>query len=83
MKCYICDKDLSDKEIAYSEDLQGYEACSECLEIIYDTAYSDGFDKEDQGEIVVASIEDTDTTNVFSIDGDFVVFNNPKEGYVD
>ena len=81
MKCYICDKELSEKEISYNEDLQGYEACSDCLEIIYETAYSDGFDKEDQGSIVVPYIEDTDTSNVYSIEGDFVVINKSKGEY--
>lgn len=50
MKCYCCDKQLSDKEIIYNDDLSNFELCTFCLDIALDAAYSNGF-----------SIEDTET----------------------
>lgn len=60
MHCHICDAELSEKEIVWNEELDGYEPCSVCLEIIYDAAFSDGFSRDSSDIIVVASIEDTD-----------------------
>ena len=48
MKCNICDASLSEPE--YNEDLGAFEPCVVCLDIIYDAAYSDGFEK-DTGEV--------------------------------
>jgi hypothetical protein len=59
MHCHICDAELSEKEIIWNEELNGYEPCSVCLEIIFDAAFSDGFHR-DSSDIIVASIEDTD-----------------------
>lgn len=59
MRCHICDAELSEKELVWNDDLDSYEPCSVCLDIIYDAAFSDGFDREPI-DIVVASIEDTD-----------------------
>jgi hypothetical protein len=47
MKCNICDKDMSDKEVSYNEDLKAYEPCTTCLDIALDAAYSQGFHTED------------------------------------
>jgi len=46
MKCHICDRDLSDKETIYNEDLQAYEPCTTCLDIALDAAYCNGFSIE-------------------------------------
>lgn len=46
MRCAICDKDLSDKETIYNEDLKAYEPCTTCLDIALDAAYCDGFSIE-------------------------------------
>lgn len=48
MRCAICDKELSDKEVTYNEDLQGYEPCTECLDIALDAAYSGGVPDDDR-----------------------------------
>jgi hypothetical protein len=55
MRCHICDKQLSDKEGAYNKDLQAREPCSICLEIAMDAAYSDGFQYDEDHEVVVDS----------------------------
>lgn len=38
---------MTEAEIQISPDGKTYEPCSVCMEIILDTAYSDGFVKED------------------------------------
>lgn len=53
MKCYICDKDLSDKETIYDEQLKGFEPCTTCLDIAMEAAYSDGFTTEDDEYSIV------------------------------
>ena len=47
MHCNICDKEMSDKEVSYNEDLKAYEPCTVCLDIAMDAAYSQGFHTED------------------------------------
>lgn len=47
MRCHICDKVLTEAEIQPMPDKKGYEPCSVCLEIALDTAYSDGFVREE------------------------------------
>lgn len=40
MKCYICDKELSLKEVVPNPEVRGgYEPCSTCLEVALDAAY--------------------------------------------
>lgn len=53
MRCAICDKDLSEKEIQWNEDMRGYEPCAFCLEIAMDAAYCDGFTTEDDEFIII------------------------------
>lgn len=53
MRCNICDKQLSEKEINYNEDLPAFEPCSVCLEEIMDAAYSGNFGTEDDDSILV------------------------------
>lgn len=57
MKCYICDKDLSDKEIHYNEDMKAYEPCSYCLEAAMDAAYCDGFNIEEDDLVVIDELD--------------------------
>lgn len=47
MRCHICDKAMSEKEIQVSPDGVTYEPCATCMDVIIDAAYSDGFTKED------------------------------------
>lgn len=46
MRCNICDRKLTDKEISFNKDLETYEPCTECLDVALDAAYSDGFKPE-------------------------------------
>ena len=59
MHCYICDVMIGDPE--FNDDLKQFEPCVTCLDIIYDAAYCDGFEKED-GEVdtVDSSFDDED-----------------------
>jgi hypothetical protein len=59
MHCNICDKELSEKEVSWNEDINTFEPCSECLEIIYEAAYGSGFDHDDDS---VSLIEEEPTT---------------------
>lgn len=43
MRCYICDKVMSDNETQFSVETKAYEPCATCMEIILDAAYCDGF----------------------------------------
>lgn len=51
MRCNICDKAMSDSEIIFNKDLNGYEPCVVCLEIAMDAAFSQGIQKQDEFEI--------------------------------
>lgn len=53
MKCYCCDKELTENEINYNEEMRNYEPCVTCLEIALDAAYSGGFMIEDDPEFVI------------------------------
>jgi len=39
MRCNICDKELSEKEIQWNPDLDGWECCTICLDVALDAAY--------------------------------------------
>ncbi len=47
MRCHVCDRVLTDKEIVYNTDIPAFEPCNVCLDVIMETAYSDGFKKEE------------------------------------
>ena len=54
MRCNICDRKMTDKEIAYNEELGAFEPCSTCLEVIMDAAFSGGYqDTGDESVILV------------------------------
>lgn len=55
MRCHICDKELSEKEIVFNKDMGGYEPCTVCLDIAMDAAYCDGFQYDEETECVVLS----------------------------
>lgn len=42
MRCNICDKELTEKEISYNDELEGFEPCTECLDIALEAAFSGG-----------------------------------------
>lgn len=58
MRCDICDKTLSEKEIQYDESTRKFDPCSECIEIIMDAAFSDGFTTGD--DEVVTLVDGSD-----------------------
>lgn len=64
MHCYICDKELSEKEVNYNEELKGYEPCTTCLDIAMDAAYCDGFKTEDDEFEVIDSSFDGDAGDI-------------------
>ena len=47
MRCHICDKALSEAEIQLTPDGKEFEPCSVCMEVIMETAYCDGFVREE------------------------------------
>jgi hypothetical protein len=57
MRCNICDKALTDKEVVWSTDLKAYEPCTTCLEAAMDAAYCDGFDAGDDSYVVIEDDE--------------------------
>ncbi len=63
MRCYICDKLLTEKETVWNKDVGEYEPCTECLEIAYDAAFSDGFSRGDDDDSFVILAEDADEKN--------------------
>jgi hypothetical protein len=48
MRCDICDKALTDKEINWNDDLKSYEPCTVCLDAAMDAAYSSSFMSDDE-----------------------------------
>jgi hypothetical protein len=65
MRCHICDRSMSDKEIQVAECDRLYEPCSTCLEIALEAAYSAGFNTEDDEYVLLDEFnEDTDPLTV-------------------
>ena len=60
MRCHICDKTLSEKEISWNKDIGTFECCSVCLEISLDAAFSDGFSRPDEDDSFVIIEDNTD-----------------------
>lgn len=50
MRCHICDVELSETEIQQDEEGK-WEPCKTCLDIVFDTAYSDGFKPDGDGSV--------------------------------
>ena len=68
MRCHICDKALSEKEISWNKDIGTFEPCSECLEISLDAAFSDGFSRPDEDDsFVIVEDEDDQYSRAFSV----------------
>lgn len=53
MKCNCCDKDMSDKETVFNEELGTWELCTVCLDVALDAAYSNGFSRDDEDKYVI------------------------------
>ena len=57
MRCHICDKALTDAEIQYIPETKTFDCCSTCLEVAMETAYCDGFVKEDSFTTVESDVK--------------------------
>lgn len=77
IKCHICDKDLTDKEVQYNKDLKCWEPCMNCWDVILDAAYSDGFQYDDSELDGIVIDPDFD---VYGDGGDMIPRGSP-EGY--
>lgn len=53
MRCHICDKALSEKEVIYNKDLEAFEPCTVCIDIAMDAAFCDGIQIDDANECIV------------------------------
>lgn len=53
MKCNICDKELTEKEVVWNTDIDTFEPCTVCLDSIMDAAFSDGFARPDEDDVFV------------------------------
>lgn len=63
MKCNICDAQLSEKSISFNPDINTFEPCLTCLEIAFDAAYCDGFQKiDEEGQTNTIDIGEEDLT---------------------
>lgn len=71
MRCNICDKQLSDKEVVWNKELDAFEPCAYCLEAAMDAAYSDGFQHDDDTRGIVLVGEESDDDRV-----EFVAFKD-------
>lgn len=77
MRCNICDKALTDKEVVFNKDLEAYEPCTVCLDAAMDAAYCDGFQYNDEDEcVVLAASFDEAETSLFAISQFFVESND-------
>lgn len=72
MRCSCCDKQMTDKEIQWNKEYKEWELCSICLEIALDAAYADGFQNEDDDNIILVG-EESDDDRV-----EFVTFSDYK-----
>lgn len=76
MRCNICDRQLSDKEISWNKEINNFECCGTCLEISLEAAFSDGFLKEDDDHVLIDN--DSNLSDVF--DFSFQVYNEDETG---
>lgn len=58
MKCKCCDRDLSDKEIIWNDEIKDWELCTVCLDAAMDAAYCDGFSIEEDTSFIVDTVFD-------------------------
>ena len=67
MKCHICDKEISDLEIVWNKETKSYEPCPVCLDIAFDAAFSNGFNRDEEDLLYVLDDEGEYTTSYFSV----------------
>lgn len=54
---------MSDNETSFNEDIQTYDPCTTCMQVILDAAYGKNYDEdENQGEIPLLDTEFDDDT---------------------
>lgn len=74
MKCSICDREMTETDIVWNKDTKEFEPCPVCLDVIWETAYSGGFLKED----AVPTLEGEEYRSYFDhSDASY----SPEEGY--
>ncbi len=78
MKCHICDKDLSDKEVSWNKDLRAFEPCGTCLDIAFDAAFSEGFSRPDDDDKYVI-VEEDDSSYESAMTTMFAYFKREDE----
>ena len=69
MRCNICDKTLSDKEVVWNSDIESYDPCGVCIEVIMDAAYTSKFMPDDEEFILDDDSDELlygDSTDVWS-----------------
>ncbi len=64
MLCFICDVNLSDKEVIYNPAIEGYEPCTTCLDAAFDAAFTKGFMTDEDDGVPVLD-EDWDDSEEF------------------
>lgn len=61
MRCNICDRQLTEKEISWNKEIEAFEPCTVCLDVINDAAYSDGFQNiDDDSNTILVGEESND-----------------------
>ena len=60
MKCHMCDKELTEKEIIWNKEIEEWDPCAVCLDIIFETAFSDGFSRPDEDDSYVIIEDDAE-----------------------
>lgn len=56
MHCEICDRTLTPEEIIFNKELETYEPCTTCLDVIMDAAYGRSRpDDDEEGFIILDS----------------------------
>lgn len=70
MRCNICDKALSEKEVEWNNDIQTFEPCTTCLDIALDAAY--GQHRPDDEEGVPLLDQDFDVYQDWVVESEYI-----------
>jgi len=90
MRCYICDKSMTEAEIQLLPGTLKLDCCATCMEVVMETAYSDGFIKEEPlereiedefGNGVVETLDPSVLFEEFGDSGDIFTPNYEDEDY--
>ena len=82
MRCNICDKALSDSEVVFNKNIDGYEPCSICLDIALDAAFSQGHSIS--GDEIPEEVGDEFGDGIVeTLDPDVHILDDNEEDYYD